>query len=45
MEPEDSLPCPQQVFILSQIDPDITNTFYPSKIHFNIMRPPMSWSS
>jgi hypothetical protein len=31
--------------ILSQIDPVHTTSSYRSKIHFNIVRPPTSWSS
>jgi hypothetical protein len=48
MEPEDSLPrskSPPLVPILSQIDPINTISSYLSKIHFNIVHPPTSWSS
>jgi hypothetical protein len=36
---------PPLVPILSQINPIHTTPFYPSKIHFNIVHPPTSWSS
>jgi hypothetical protein len=36
---------PPLVPILSQIDPVHTTPFYLSKIHFNIVHPPTSWSS
>jgi hypothetical protein len=48
MEPEGSLPCsqdPQLVPILSQINPIHAMPSYLSKIHFNIVHPPTSWSS
>jgi hypothetical protein len=48
MEPESSLPRslePSNVPILSQIDLMHTIPFYLSKIHFNIVDPPTSWSS
>jgi hypothetical protein len=48
MEPEASLPCSQDfplVPILSQINPIHTIPSYLSKMHFNIVHPPTSWSS
>jgi hypothetical protein len=36
---------PPLVPILSQINPIHTISSYLSKIHFNIVRPPTSWSS
>jgi hypothetical protein len=48
MEPEGSLPfhkSPPLVTILSQIIPVHTIPFCLSKIHFNIVYPPTSWSS
>jgi hypothetical protein len=36
---------PPPVLILSQIDPNPTIRSYLSKIHFNIVHPPTSWSS
>jgi hypothetical protein len=47
MDPECSLPYSQKpslVLILSQMNLFHTNPFYVSKIHFNIIHPPMSWS-
>jgi hypothetical protein len=48
MEPKDLLPCLQGPFtgpILNQINPVHTTPYYPSKIHFNIIHSPTSWSS
>jgi hypothetical protein len=48
MEPKGSLQCSQEpppVPILSQINPIHTISPYLSKIHFNIVQPPTSWSS
>jgi hypothetical protein len=48
MEPEGSLSCSQEpplVPILSQINPIHTIPSYLSKIQFNKVRPPTSWSS
>jgi hypothetical protein len=48
MEPEGPLPCSQEpllVPILSQINPIHPIPSYLSKIHFNIVHPPTSWSS
>jgi hypothetical protein len=44
MQPESSLPC-SQVRILSEINPVHMTASYFSKTDFNIILPPMSWSS
>jgi hypothetical protein len=48
MEPEGSMSCsqdPPMVPILSPINPIHSIPSYPSKMHFNIVRPHTSWSS
>jgi hypothetical protein len=48
MQTEGSSPCSQEpstVSILSQIGPVHTISSYLSKIYFNIVHPPTSWSS
>jgi hypothetical protein len=46
MEPEGSLPCSQEPSTDPYREPDKSNPYYPilSKINFNIVHPPMSWS-
>jgi hypothetical protein len=47
MEPEGSLPCSQEpsTALYTQTNPIHTNPSYLSKIHFNIVHQPTSWSS
>jgi hypothetical protein len=45
MEPECLLPCSQEPSTGPYPDPVHTTSFYLSKIHFNIIQPPTSWSS
>jgi hypothetical protein len=47
MEPEVSLPCSQEPSTTLYPEPDQSSPYHPilSKIHFNIVHPPMSWSS
>jgi hypothetical protein len=46
MEPEGSLPCLQESSTGPDPEPDQSNPYqsYLSKIHFNIVHPPTSWS-
>jgi hypothetical protein len=46
MEPEDLLPRSQEPSTGSYPEPDQSNPYHPilSKIHFNIVHPPTSWS-
>jgi hypothetical protein len=46
-EPEGSLPCSQEPSTSPYSEPDQFNPYHPipSKIHFNIVHPPTSWSS
>jgi hypothetical protein len=47
MEPEGSLPCSQEPSTGPYPKPDQSNPYHHilSKIHFNIVHPPMPWSS
>jgi hypothetical protein len=45
MEPEGSIPCSQEPSTSPYPEPYQSNTHHLSKIHFNIVRPPTSWSS
>jgi hypothetical protein len=47
MEPECSLPCSQEPSTDPYHEPDQSSPYHPilSNIHFNIIHPPMSWSS
>jgi hypothetical protein len=47
MEPEGSFPCSQEPYTDTYPDPDQSSPYHPilSKIHFNIIHPPTSWSS
>jgi hypothetical protein len=46
METDGSLPCSQEPSTGPNPEPDKSNSFHPilSKIHFNIVHPPTSWS-
>jgi hypothetical protein len=47
MEPEDSWSCSQETSTGPFSEPDQSNPYHTilSKIHFNIVHPPTSWSS
>jgi hypothetical protein len=47
MEPEGSLPCSQEPSTSRYSEPDRSSLYHPilSKVHFNIVHPPTSWSS
>jgi hypothetical protein len=47
MEPEGSLPCPQEPSTDPYSESEQSNPYHPilSKIHFNVIHPPTFWSS
>jgi hypothetical protein len=47
MQPEGSLPCPQEPSTGPYPEPDRSNSYHPilSKIYFNIVHQPTSWFS
>jgi hypothetical protein len=47
MEPEGSLPCPQEPSTVPYSEPVRSNSYHPilSKIHYNTVHPRTSWSS